>query len=316
MRNAFAQTIEALAAADERVVLLSGDIGNRMFDRFKERFPTRFYNTGIAEQSMISIAAGLAMCGLRPFAYTIAPFITSRCLEQIRVDLCYHELPVVFAGVGAGLGYAELGATHHACEDIAMLRCLPGMTVLCPGDAMEVRAAVPATLSLQGPAYLRLGKKGEPVVHADVPKDFAIGLGLVVCEGEDVCILSTGNVLPIAIDAGKLLAQRGVCTRIVSMHTVKPLDTALLDDAFSRFACVATIEEHSLIGGLGSAIAEWLVDGPPRRARLVRVGTPDAFPHEAGDQAYARQQIGLTPESIMQRIWQTYMSLSKEKVPA
>ncbi|MEX2212712.1 MAG: transketolase C-terminal domain-containing protein [Phycisphaeraceae bacterium] len=316
MRNAFAQSIEALAAEDDRVVLLSGDIGNRMFDRFKERFPTRFYNCGIAEQSMISMAAGLALCGLRPFAYTIAPFITARCLEQIRVDLCYHELPVVFAGVGAGLGYAELGATHHACEDIAMLRCLPGMTVICPGDAMEVRAALPATLSLQGPAYLRLGKKGEAVVHQEVPKDFAIGRGLVVRDGHDVCLLSTGNTLPIAIEAGTQLASRGVRARVVSFHTVKPLDFALLDEVFARFACVTSIEEHSLIGGLGSAIAEWLVDGPPRRARLLRIGTPDAFPHEAGDQAHAREQIGLTPESIMQRVWQFYMSNTKENVHA
>ena len=203
MRSAFAHEITSLAMADDRVVLLSGDIGNRMFDDFKSKFPDRFYNCGIAEQSMISLGAGLAMCGLRPVAYTIAPFVTYRCLEQIRVDLCYHELPMVLVGVGAGLGYAELGATHHSCEDIAMLRALPGMSVICPGDAHEVRAGLRGALQLSGPAYLRIGKKGEPVVHPSVPAGFQIGKALTIREGNDVCLLSTGNTLPLAVEAGE-----------------------------------------------------------------------------------------------------------------
>jgi transketolase len=174
MRNAFVRAIEQVAARDGRVVVLSGDIGNRMFDRFKAACPDRFYNCGVAEAGMVSLAAGMASCGLRPFCYTIAPFMVYRALEQIRVDLCYHRQPVVIAGVGAGLCYAELGATHQSCEDLATMRSLPHMSVVCPGDPVEVELAVHAAIGCDGPTYLRLGKKGEPTVH-DERLDFAIG---------------------------------------------------------------------------------------------------------------------------------------------
>src|SRR5436190_12698442 len=162
MRNAFAAEILDRATEDPRVVLLSGDIGNRLFDKYKAKHPGRFFNCGVAEANMISLGAGMAASGLRPVAYTIAPFMTSRAFEQIRVDVCYHHVPVIVAGVGAGLCYASLGATHHSCEDIALMRSLPGMTVLCPADPLEVRLALKAALKLDGPCYLRLGKKGEP----------------------------------------------------------------------------------------------------------------------------------------------------------
>ena len=199
MRNAFAAELLELADNDERIVFLSGDIGNRLFDSFKEHFPDRFYNCGVAEQNMIGMAAGLAMCGLRPICYTIASFATVRCLEQIRVDVCYHNVPVVIVGVGAGLGYAELGATHHACEDIAMMRSLPGMSVVCPGDPLEVRSALAAAVKHAGPVYLRLGKKGEPIVHESRP-NVAIGGSIVVRKGWNVAILVTGTLLPTALD--------------------------------------------------------------------------------------------------------------------
>jgi transketolase len=302
MRNAFADELTKIAAADGRVVLLSGDIGNRLFDPFKARFADRFHNCGIAEQSMIGVAAGLSMHGLRPVVYTIAPFVTARCLEQVRVDLCYHGLPAVLVGVGAGLSYASLGATHHACEDIAMLRCLPGMTVVCPGDAVETRCALRAALRHDGPVYLRLGKKGEPVVH-DAEPDFALGRGIALVEGEDVCVLATGNILPLAVEAGRALHRLGCSTRVVSVHTVKPMDVALLRESFAAFRLVATLEEHSLIGGLGSAVAEWLADeAPGTRARLLRIGTPDAFVHNSGSQEQAREGLGLTSKAVVARI--------------
>ena len=168
MRNAFAEAIAEAAATDKRVVLLSGDIGNRLFDAFKDKFPDRFYNCGVAEANMTSMAAGMAMCGLRPFTYTITPFATTRVMEQIRVDICYHNVPVAIVGTGSGLSYASLGPTHHSCEDVAFLRALPNMTVICPADAAEVRRAVAAVLEIAGPVYLRLGKKGEPTVHLDI----------------------------------------------------------------------------------------------------------------------------------------------------
>ncbi len=313
MRSAFASEITALAAADDRIVLLSGDIGNRMFDDFKSKFPDRFYNCGIAEQSMISLGAGLAMCGLRPVAYTIAPFVTYRCIEQIRVDLCYHELPMVLIGVGAGLGYAELGATHHSCEDIAMLRTLPGMSVICPGDAHEVRAGLRGALALSGPAYLRIGKKGEPLVHQSLPVDFRIGRALTVRDGSDVCLLSTGNTLPLAVEASEQLTRRGLSAAVVSCHTVKPLDTEFLKQAFQRFRVLVTLEEHSVIGGFGAAVAEWLADREPARGMLLRVALPDAFPHEAGDQEHARQAGGLSVESITRRVWIAFMACDTTK---
>jgi transketolase len=305
MRNAFASEITALAGEDERIVLLSGDIGNRLFDEYKERYPTRFLNCGVAEANMIGVAAGMALCGLRPVTYTIASFTTVRCLEQIRVDVCYHHVPVIIVGVGAGLAYAANGCTHHSCEDIALLRELPGMTVICPGDTREARGAIRAALRHPGPVYLRLGKKGEPQVHKQAP-DFVIGKGITVRTGTDVCLLSTGNLLPVAVEAADILGARGVSACVVSLHTVKPLDQDLLADAFSRYTVVTTVEEHSLLGGLGGSVAEWLADRPAQSARLLRIGTADAFLHEAGEQEHAREHYGLTAEKIAQRTLQLY----------
>jgi transketolase len=300
MRNAFAAELSDIAAEDSRVVMLSGDIGNQLFNKFKDRFPERFFNCGVAEANMMSTAAGMALCGLRPITYTITPFTTSRCLEQIRVDVCYHNVPVVIVGVGAGLSYATLGPTHHSCEDVAFLRAIPNMTVVCPGDPVEVRVALRAALRHDGPVYLRLGKKGEPVVHQN-PPDFVIGRGIVMRTGNEVCLLSTGTILPVVLQAAQALESQGISTQVVSFHTVKPLDEALLADVFSRFSVITSIEEHSVIGGLSSGIAEWLADRPPTKARLCRIGTADTFIHKAGEQDFMREYFGLTAENIAAR---------------
>lgn len=294
-----------MAERDERVLLLSGDIGNRLFDEFKARFPARFLNCGVAEANMTGVAAGLAMSGLRPITYTITPFVTTRCLEQIRVDVCYHHVPVIVVGVGGGLSYAGLGPTHHSCEDIAFLRALPGMTVVCPADAHEVRAALRAALAHDGPVYIRIGKKGEPLIH-EVEPEFELGRALEVRHGKDVCLLSTGNMMPIALEAADQIERSGASSSVVSFHTIKPLDDAFLTQAFRDHAVVATVEEHSLIGGFGSAVAEWLADRPPQRARLLRVGTDDVFLHESGGQDHARRWYGLTPESIARRVLEAH----------
>jgi transketolase len=301
VRNAFASELTALANEDPRVVMLSGDIGNRLFDDFKKKHPRRFFNCGVAEANMVGLAAGLALSGFRPVAYTITPFITARCFEQIKVDVCYHHAPVVLVGVGAGLAYASLGATHHSCEDIGLMRLLPGMTILCPGDSVEVKLALRAALKSDGPAYIRIGKKGEPVVHAQ-PPEFKIGKGILVRPGQDACILSTGNLLPVAVAASEDLKKRGVSCQVVSLHTVKPLDEPLLRDAFGRFKVVATLEEHSRLGGLGGGVAEWLTDQTGRTARLIRLGVEDTFLHKACDQDTAREEFGLTPAAISARI--------------
>lgn len=301
MRDAFAKTLTDLAQQDNRVTLLSGDIGNRMYNNFKEACPDRFFNCGVAEANMTGVAAGMALCGLRPFTYSITPFVTTRCLEQIRVDVCYHNAPVTIVAVGAGYSYATLGSTHHACEDIAFLRALPEMKIICPGDAIEVKEAVKAILKQDSPVYLRLGKKGESVVHRKTPR-FEIGKGIVIKEGYDVCLLNTGITLPITLDAALELENRGISAKVVNLHTVKPLDTPLLRNIFQAFPVVATIEEHSLIGGFGSAVAEWLVDEQSTSAKLCRIGSPDKFIHPTGSQTYVRNQIGLTPQAIADRL--------------
>lgn len=297
MRNAFADEVAQIAAVDPRVVLLSGDIGNRLFEPFKTRFPNRFYNCGVAEANMASVAAGMAMCDLRPVTYTITPFNTTRCLEQIRDDICYHCLPVLIVGTGAGLSYASLGCTHHSCEDIAFLKSIPNMTVLCPADAMELRALLRASFQWPGPIYMRIGKMGEPQIFPTQPY-VEIGKGSLVQKGSEVCIISTGNMLSIAIETSKLLKEPA---EIISMHTVKPLDTCLLNDLSKRFSLFVTVEEHSLIGGLGSSIAEWMVD-QSISVPILRIGTQDRFPHLIGSQKYIREFFGLTPQAIAARI--------------
>ena len=298
MRNVFADQVTQLAGADDRIVLLSGDIGNKLFDRFKESFPKRFYNCGVAEQNMISVAAGLALSGLRPVVYTITPFTTTRCYEQIRVDLCYHHAPVVVVGTGSGLSYAELGPTHHSLEDLAIMRVLPDMTVLAPCDEAELRACLTSAFKLAGPAYIRIGKKGEPKVHAK-PPNFAIGSALPLSRGSDICLVATGTIVPTANAAADILRTRGFSVGVISMPTVKPLDTACLADIFANYRMVATIEEHSRVGGLGSAVAEWCADASSQRAQHVIFGADDRFLHEIGSQDYARRVSGLAVESIV-----------------
>lgn len=302
MRNAFAAEMVELAATDERIVLLSGDIGNRLFNPYKERFPDRFVNCGVAEANMIGMAAGMALSGLRPVAYTITPFITTRCLEQIRLDLCYHDLPVTVVGVGAGLAYAGLGATHHALEDLALLRALPNMTVAAPGDAMEVRSLLRAATACDGPVYLRMGKKNEPVVHA-APPELPLGKGMILEEGSDAALIACGVMLPVALEAAAELKKNGVTARVVSLPTVKPLDLELIQACFDAFPLVATLEEHGLVGGLGAALAEWAADlERPPRARLLRFGTGDAFFPHAGNQEEARGYFEINLSAITDRL--------------
>jgi transketolase len=305
MRNAFADELTKLGNEDSRVVMLSGDIGNRLFDKFKDKHPSRFFNCGVAEANMMGVAAGMAMNGLRPVAYTITPFVTTRCLEQIRTDVCYHEAPVTIVAVGAGLAYSGLGPTHHACEDISFLRSIPNMVVICPGDAIEVRGALRAAMQQDRPVYIRMGKKGEPVVHKDPIVDFAIGKAITIEEGSDVCLLSTGNMLPEAVEAAHVLKDKGISAEVVSFHTVKPLDEEKLQQAFARFRLVATLEEHSLIGGFGAAVSEWLVDSETPHKKFLRFGTPDAFFKKSGEQEYAREVLGLTGHQIAEKIVHT-----------
>lgn len=298
MRNAFAEEMVRLGEADPRLVLLSGDIGNKLFDPFKERCPGRFFNCGIAEANMMGVAAGMALSGLRPVVYTITPFTTTRCFEQIRVDVCYHHAPVIIVGTGSGLSYAELGPTHHSCEDLAILRTLPGMTVFAPCDKVELRLGLAAGLQQDGPLYMRIGKKGEPVIHKETP-DFALGKMLTVRQGDEICLLVTGTMMAPALEAADRLAATGRSVRVESVHTVKPLDEERLAEIFHRCRLVAAIEEHGRIGGLAGAVAEWAARGEALgRTRFLSFGVEDRFMHDVGSQDYARAQFGLSAEAM------------------
>jgi transketolase len=300
MRNAFIRALTDVAARDERVHFLTGDLGFKLFDDFARRFPGRFHNVGVAEATMAGVASGLALEGKKPFIYSIVPFVTLRCYEQIRNDLCYHEADVTVVGVGGGYSYGQNGATHHALEDIALLRALPNMAVVCPGDPHETVAAVHAIAARRGPAYLRLGRAGEPSVHA-APVELAWGKALVLREGTDVALLSTGNMLATAVAAAERLSARGLSCRVLSFPFVKPLDLDALDRAARETRLVATLEEHGRSGGLGGAVAERLAE-LPARARLVRLGAPDTFAHECGDQEFHRRRAGLAPDAIAREL--------------
>ena len=301
MRNAFADEITKLGSIDPRVVMLSGDIGNKLFDKFKEENGERFYNCGVAEANMMGMAAGLALSGLRPVVYTITPFTTTRCFEQIRVDVCYHEAPVIIVGTGAGLSYASLGPTHHSVEDIAILRTLPGMSILCPCDQLELRAGLKAALNHDGPVYMRIGKKNEPVIYKEQP-DLTIGKAITIREGDDIALINTGNMMPVVLEVADKLKEKNISARVESFHTVKPLDTERLKELFEKYKFVVVVEEHGLIGGLGSSVAEWLVKQNYDGRKMISFGTSDNFLHELGSQNYARKQFGLTSENMFETI--------------
>ena len=300
MRNAFAEEMTRIATTDKRVVVLSGDIGNKLFDKVKLVDDRRFYNCGIAEANMMGVAAGMALSGLRPFVYTITPFTTTRCFEQIRVDVCYHHAPVVIVGTGSGLSYSELGPTHHSLEDMAIMRTLPGMRVIAPCDALELRATLHEVLKDDTPTYIRIGTKGEPDIHKSV-SNLKLGEVIIIRPGTDITLLCAGNMMADTLRAADILESNGISAEVVSFHTVKPLDDNYLRQASTRFKMIVTIEEHSRIGGLGSAVAEWRM---AQNKNIVQMsfGTDDEFMHEVGSQAYARKKFGLTSENITSKI--------------
>jgi len=301
MRNAFAQIVTELAVTNPRLVLLAGDIGNRLFDRFKEQFPQRFYNCGVAEAGMTGIAAGLASSGLQPITYTITPFNTLRCLEQIRLDVCYPDLPVILVGTGSGLSYASLGATHHSMEDIGALRMLPNMHVVCPADTMEVKSLIAAALELRRPTYIRLGKKGEPQIHHQPPA-LVIGKSYTIREGSDLAVIGVGNLLAEALKCADLLQEKSITTRVISWHTVKPIDDSLLSELFASFAKIIVLEEHGYSGGVGSSLLEWGSRQGVDLRKLKCFAGADQFLSACGNQQQAREFLGLTANQIVPQL--------------
>lgn len=298
MRGAFFRALMELAERDDRVFLLVGDLGFGVVEPFIQKFPGRFLNMGVAEQNMTGVAAGLAFTGKIVFTYSIANFPILRCLEQLRNDVCYHKANVKIVSIGGGFSYGALGASHHATEDLAIARALPEMTVIAPGDPVEAEAATLAIGAHNGPCYLRLGRAGEPVIHAsNIP--FQIGKAIRVRDGDDITLISTGAMLHTAVEVADALASREIHARVLSMHTLKPLDTEAIVAAAQDTRAIVTIEEHSICGGLGGAVAECLAELPDVKVPFKRLGLPPSFLLTTGKQSYLLEQCWLTPEKIL-----------------
>lgn len=313
MRTMFIDTLLELAGEDDRIFLLCGDLGYSVLEPFFERFPNRFINVGVAEQNMIGIAAGLAQGGYVAFCYSIANFPTLRCLEQIRNDVCYHDCNVTVVSVGGGVAYGAQGYSHHAVEDLAVMRALPNMVVAAPGDPLEVRALTRALVDHPGPGFLRLGKAGEPILHDGVPS-LEVGEVIEVRGGNDVVLLSTGGMLEIALQVAERLAQQGVDAGVTSVPFLKPLNTAYVTAAARRSALLCTLEEHGPIGGLGEAVASCLAQLSGGRAALLPFNLPEGSTKGvSGDQHYLRVRAGLDPDSIFAAVTKMHKNIKMHK---
>jgi transketolase len=297
MRTAFVETLCELAERDERIWLLTGDLGFAVLERFATRFPEHFVNVGVAEQNMMGIAAGLALGGKIVFVYSIANFPVMRCLEQIRNDVCYHNLNVKIIALGGGLVYGAQGFTHYAIEDLAVLRALPNLAVLAPGDPIETRLATRAIAEWQGPCYMRLGKAGEPVVYASAP-EFQIGKAIVVREGDAATLISMGGTLQMTVEASQALAKQNIQVRVLSLHTLKPIDHSAIFAAMRDTRAIVTVEEHTTIGGLGDAVAATMANQNMRMV-LRRIALSNGASQLVGSQEYLRERQGLSAQGIV-----------------
>lgn len=297
MRDAFIATLSELAAADPRVALITGDLGFGVLTGFAERFPDQFVNAGVAEQNMTSLACGMALSGWRVYTYSIANFPTLRCLEQVRNDLCYHDADVTIVAIGGGFSYGQLGMSHFATEDLAIMRALPNMRVVAPTEKWEAQDLVRDLARIKGPAYLRLDKDFAGLARRD-GETAVVGKARRVRGGSDATIIATGAILREALAAADRLAAHGVECRIEAMHTIKPLDESAILAAAHETGGVVTLEEHTRIGGLGGAVAETLIAAGARPDFFKCVALQDIYPTVVGDQNYLRKHYGLDSEAV------------------
>ena len=296
MRSAFNEELLNIAREDDRIYLVLADIGYGEIEPFAEEFPDRFFNCGVAEQNMTGIACGLAMEGKISVTYSIANFPTIRCLEQIRNDVCYHNQNVKIVIIGGGLAYGSLGVSHHSTEDIAIMRSLPDMVVCAPADIPEARAATHAMIAHEGPFYYRCGYKEEPDLHQG-KIDFQLGKAITAREGSDVTLIGTGTITYRAYQAANLLATEGISARVLSMHTVKPIDREAIVGAARETGAIVTVEEHCICGGLGGAVAEVLAEAG-MGIRFKMIALPDSYVHIVGTHEWLLDHYGFSPESI------------------
>ena len=298
MRDAFVSALRELADKDPSIVLVNGDLGFGVLTDFFENRPTQYINAGVAEQNMTMIACGMALEGARAYTYSIANFTTLRCLEQLRNDVCYHGANVTAVSIGGGFSYGQLGMSHFATEDLAILRALPYMTVVAPSDPWQAIELTKQLYERGGPTYLRIdkGKAGLP----EAPHEVTLGKVRVVREGTDVTIFATGGILAEALEAAETLADEGIQAHVVDVHTIKPFDAEGVIAAAARTGVVITVEEHNIIGGLGGAVAEACLEGGAPIRAFNRIGLRDEFPSVVGDQKYLRQRYGMDAAAIVE----------------
>lgn len=299
MRDSFIRSLTTLAEADPMVTLITGDLGFGVLTDFARRFPHQFINAGVAEQNMTALAAGMALEGHKVYTYSIANFTTLRCLEQIRNDVCYHDADVTVVSVGGGFSYGQLGMSHFATEDIAILRALPNMRVVAPTDPWEAAELTLQLSKVPGPKYLRLDKGSAGLPAA--PSDTVLGKARLVRQGGDVTLIATGAILGEALKAAERLAAQGIEANVLAIHTIKPLDIDAVLEATRRGA-VFTIEEHTTTGGLGSAVAEVCLEGGVAPAVFRRIGLKDIYPSVVGDQDYLRRAYGMDSDAIVETV--------------
>ncbi len=296
MRTRFIETLTQMAERDPRITLVVGDLGYSVVEDFAARFPGRFFNAGVAEQNMTGMAAGLAMAGRVVFTYSIANFPTLRCLEQIRNDVCYHNLPVKVVTVGAGYAYGAHGYTHHGLEDLGVMRALPNMTIASPADSVECEALTRFLCTDSGPGYLRMGRNREPILHTGQAPVIDRHTLPTLRQGQDVVFVATGSVTGEAIAASDALAEQGVEAGVVSVPFIKPFAREAFLKAVEHASVVITVEEHCGFGGLGSAVAEVMAEEDVR-ARLLRRHSPERV-EAIGDQGFMRRAAGLDAQSL------------------
>ncbi len=298
MRKAALNQIFELAKKDDRVLFIGSDLGSGTLDEFRKQIPARFFMEAISEANVIGMATGFALDGKIPYVNTIATFLTRRSFEQVVIDVSLHNARVRMIGSGGGVVYGPLGPTHVAIDDIGIFRTIPNMTIIVPADAEEMTRLMPLTLEHPGPMYIRLAKGGDPIV-TDAAMPFEIGKAYKMREGSDALVVSTGVMLKIALDAAALLAGQGIDTAVLHMPTVKPLDRDALLQCAEPVRAVVSLEEHSVIGGLGSAVAEVIAEaGFDRPKRFRRFGLPDVFPDKYGSQADLLAHYGLTASAV------------------
>lgn len=301
MRKTFFETLEKIAKGDRNIFLLTADLGVKFLDSFRSFDPERFIDTGIAESNMIGVAAGLAMSGKNVYCYSIIPFLIMRAFEQIRIDICYNALNVKLLGSGGGLVYGAEGVTHHAIEDIALMRSLPNMAIVAPGDALEAKAVAAASVNYKGPLYIRFARDIDPSIHQEDGFNFEIGKGIVIKRGKDICLIATGSMLYMVKLIIHNLESKGLSATLVSMHTIKPLDKGLVEECLKDHIAIFTIEEHNIIGGLGSAVCEVVAESR-FKGIFKRIGIPDEYCSDIGRVDYLREKVGLAPENIVNLI--------------